>query len=54
MAIRGAKNPFPDKQKLKSGVFTTPQKMDPQPSGRSLEKKVRREAMKHTDRKNGQ
>ncbi len=54
MAVRGSKNPFPDKKKLKSGVFTTPQKLDPPPASLSGARKVAKGAMKNTNDKNGQ
>lgn len=53
MPIRGAKNPFPAKKKLASGVFTTPQKMDPPPSELAQARKVDKAAMARIDRRSG-
>lgn len=40
MPIRGPRNPFPEKLKPQSDVFTTPQKMDAMPKNLKSERKV--------------
>lgn len=50
MAVRGRKNPFPQKIKPTTNVFTTPQKMDKAPSVLSKARTVHSAAMA-SDRK---